>query len=59
LAIRTSGKWHPNTSKVSLEERGNPEGGDISSLPVDYEKRKTGKSRRSERLGGQMVRGKG
>jgi hypothetical protein len=45
-----SGKSHPDTSTVSPEERGNPEGRDFSSLPVDYEKRESDKSRRGELL---------
>jgi hypothetical protein len=50
LAIGTSGKSHLDTSTVSPEQRGNPEGGDFSSLPIDYEKRKPDKSRRGELL---------
>jgi hypothetical protein len=46
----TSGQSHPDTSTFSPEERGNPEGGDFSSLPVDYEKRESDKSRRGELL---------
>jgi hypothetical protein len=45
-----SGKSHPDTSTVSPEERGNPEGRDFSRLQVDYEKRESDKSRRRELL---------
>jgi hypothetical protein len=48
--IGTTGKSHPDTSTVSPEKRGNPEGGTSAVFPADYEKREPDKSRRGELL---------